>query len=151
MRWVRSIDTSKAEALPGVKAVVTRDDFHDLPVGVRARRARCWSTTATSTRNVMAREKALYDGHAVAAVAATSERIVAQAGARSLIEVDYEPLPSRDRPVLEAMKPRRADPARGSYFTVGVEPAPDEALERRQAWFEFALGDVESGLRRRRK
>ena len=28
---IRSIDTSKAEALPGVKAVVTRDDFHDLP------------------------------------------------------------------------------------------------------------------------
>ena len=28
---IRSIDTSKAEALPGVKAVITRDDFQDLP------------------------------------------------------------------------------------------------------------------------
>jgi len=32
---VKSIDTSKAEALPGVKAVVTRDDFADMPVNMR--------------------------------------------------------------------------------------------------------------------
>ena len=43
------------------------------------------------TRNVMAREKALYDGHAVAAVAATSEAIAREA--LGLIEVDYEVLP----------------------------------------------------------
>ena len=66
---ILSIDTSKAEALKGVKAVMTGadipthplaqppyppiiQDFHDLGL------------------NIMARDKALYDGHAVAAVAA---------------------------------------------------------------------------------
>ncbi|MEJ2014855.1 MAG: xanthine dehydrogenase family protein molybdopterin-binding subunit [Limibacillus sp.] len=57
---IRSIDTSKAEALPGVKAVVTRADFAtDVEEG----------ETANVLENVMAGEKALYEGHAVAAVA----------------------------------------------------------------------------------
>ncbi len=69
-----SIDTAKAEALPGVKAVVTRDDFHDMesefvPAGEMLVNYR------DMVRNVMAREKVLYDGHAVAAVAATSTAI----------------------------------------------------------------------------
>ena len=68
---IRSIDTSKAPALPGVKAVVTRDDFQDMasefvPAGEMLINYR------DVVRNVMAREKALYEGHPVAAVAATS-------------------------------------------------------------------------------
>src|SRR6185295_3940294 len=58
---IRSIDISKAEKLPGVKAVITRDDFKEPPSELRD----VWV-------NVMAREKALYEGHAVAAVAAIS-------------------------------------------------------------------------------
>jgi len=86
---IKSIDTSKAEALPGVKAVVTARDVVDFPVdksvmlGIQDMRWMC--------RNVMAREKALFPGHPVAAVAATSEAIAAQAC--DLIEVDYEVLP----------------------------------------------------------
>ena len=86
---IRSIDTSKAEALPGVKAVVTAKDIVDfpfdtpVPLGIQDMR---WMT-----RNVMAREKALFHGHPVAAVAATSEAIAAEAC--RLIEVDYEVLP----------------------------------------------------------
>src|SRR2546425_754285 len=69
-----SIDTSKAEALPGVKAVITRDDFADqpsefIPAG------EMMMNYKDVVRNVMAREKALYEGHAVAAVAATSTAI----------------------------------------------------------------------------
>ena len=65
-----SIDTSKAEALPGVKAVVTRDDFADqssefIPAG------EMMMNYKDVVQNVMAREKALYEGHAVAAIAAT--------------------------------------------------------------------------------
>ena len=84
-----SIDTSKAEALPGVKAVVSARDIVDFPVdksvmlGIQDMRWMC--------RNVMAREKALFPGHPVAAVAATSEAIAAQAC--DLIEVTYEVLP----------------------------------------------------------
>jgi len=68
-----AIDTSKAEALPGVKAVITRDDFADqpsefIPAG------EMMMNYKDVVRNVMAREKALYEGHAVAAVAATSAR-----------------------------------------------------------------------------
>ncbi len=86
---IRSIDTSKAAAHPGVKAVVTAADIVDFPVdtpvplGIQDMRWMC--------RNVMAREKALFHGHPVAAVAATSEAIAAEAC--ELIEVDYEVLP----------------------------------------------------------
>src|SRR4051812_45536046 len=86
---IRSIDISKAEALPGVKAVVTARDIVDFPLdksvmlGIQDMRWMC--------RNVMAREKALFPGHPVAAVAATTEAIAAKAC--ELIEVDYEVLP----------------------------------------------------------
>ena len=73
-----SIDTSAAEKLPGVKAVVTSKDILDFPIekgpvmlGIQDMRWMC--------RNVMARDKALFHGHPVAAVAATSEIIAAQA------------------------------------------------------------------------
>jgi len=71
---IRSIDTSAAEKLPGVKAVVTRDDFPDMPI-LHAASGELMINFRDVTRNMMAREKALYDGHPVAAVAATSESI----------------------------------------------------------------------------
>lgn len=86
---IRSIDTSKAEAHPGVKAVVTASDIVEFPLdtpvalGIQDMR---WMS-----RNIMAREKALFHGHPIAAVAATSEAIAAEAC--KLIEVDYEVLP----------------------------------------------------------
>src|SRR6476646_10701546 len=87
---IKSIDTSKAEKLPGVKAVVTAKDIVDFTIekgavmlGIQDMRWMC--------RNVMAREKALFPGHPVAAVAATTEAIAAKAC--ELIEVDYEVLP----------------------------------------------------------
>ena len=87
-----SIDTSAAEALAGVKAVVTSADFADLDedyfVDVRD--------------NCLARGKVLYDGHAVAAVAATTE--AAARDALKLIKVEYEILP-HVTDVDEAMKP----------------------------------------------
>src|SRR5262245_65494591 len=66
---ILSIDTSKAEQLPGVKAVVTRDDFEDqpsefIPAGEMMINYR------DMVRNILAREKALYEGHDVAAVGA---------------------------------------------------------------------------------
>src|SRR5882762_2379677 len=80
-----SIDTSKAEALPGVKAVITREDFADQ-----------------SSEFIPAGEKALYEGHPVAAVAATSTAVAR--AAIKLIEVKYEILP-HVIDVVEAMKP----------------------------------------------
>ena len=125
---IRSIDTSKAQALPGVKAVVTRDDFQDMasefvPAGEMLINYR------DVVRNVMAREKVLYEGHAVAAVAATSTAVAKQA--LKLIEVDYEILP-HVIDVVEAMERRCAAAARGPDHR-GRRAAADRALERRQA------------------
>ena len=100
---IRSIDTSKAAALPGVKAVVTSADFPEQKFeyfGPERVQQNYWHMT----RNIMAREKVLYEGHAVAAVAATSKAIADRALA--LIEVDYEVLP-HVIDVDEAMKPMR--------------------------------------------
>ena len=137
---ILSIDTSKAEALPGVKAVVTRDDFHDMesefvPAGEMLVNYR------DIVRNVMAREKVLYDGHAVAAVAATSNAVAKRA--LKLIEVDYEPLP-HVIDVLEAMAPD-APLLHEDMITEGVEPAPDKPSNVAKV-VEFTLGDVEAGF-----
>ena len=75
------IDTSKAEAAHGVKAVVTRADFADGLEGEN------WNIL----ENLMAGARALYDGHAVAAIAATSS--LAARDAARLVEVEYEVLP----------------------------------------------------------
>src|SRR4030095_12609721 len=80
---IRSIDTSKAEQLAGVKAIITRDDLPDHSNGDRG--------TYDVLYNCMARDKALYEGHAVAAVAAVSAAVARQA--LKLIKVDYEVLP----------------------------------------------------------
>ena len=81
------IDSSKAEALDGVKAVVTRADFSDQVPFAPGMEGEFWNVL----ENVMAGDKALYDGHAVAAVAATSA--LAARDALKLIEVEYEILP----------------------------------------------------------
>jgi CO/xanthine dehydrogenase Mo-binding subunit len=87
---IKSIDTSAAEALPGVRAVITSKDFADQPSEMAAA-GEAMVNYKDMVRNVMAREKALYDGHAVAAVAATSVEIAE--AALELIKVDYEVLP----------------------------------------------------------
>src|SRR6516162_1263268 len=75
---IRKIDASKALALPGVEAVVTSQDLHDpgsriAELGEGAINLRHLSC------NCLAREKALYKGHAVAAVAAVSPHIAEEA------------------------------------------------------------------------
>ena len=138
---IRSIDTSRAEALPGVKAVLTAADLPDHPseyVGPE----RVQLNFAHMTRNVMAREKALYEGHSIAAVAATSRTVAEEALA--LIDVDYEVLPH----VIDVDEAMRADAPllHSDMYTRGVEPAPDRPsnIAKRA---EFGIGDVEAGFR----
>src|SRR5256714_11007161 len=135
-----SIDTSKAEALPGVKAVVTRDDFADqpsefVPAGEMMMNYR------DVVRNVRAREKALYEGHAVAAVAATSAAIARKA--LKLIDVKYEVLP-HVIDVVEAMRPD-APLLHDDLFTVGVEPKPAKPSNVAKR-VEISIGDIEAGF-----
>ncbi len=87
---ILSIDTSEAEKMPGVEAIATSKDLHDpgdttLELGEGAVNLRHLSC------NIFAREKVLYKGHAIAAVAATNPHIALEALAK--IKVAYEPLP----------------------------------------------------------
>src|SRR5204863_6664273 len=136
------IDTSKAEALPGVKAVVTRDDFGDqpsefIPAG------EMMMNYKDVVRNVMAREKVLYEGHAVAAVAATSTAVARRA--LKLIDVTYEVLP-HVIDVVEAMRPD-APVLHDDLFTAGVDPKPDKPSNVAKR-LEIVLGDIEAGFKK---
>jgi CO/xanthine dehydrogenase Mo-binding subunit len=128
------IDTSKAEALKDVKAVVTRADFAEVPFkpGLEGE---FWNVL----ENVMAGEKALYDGHAVAAVAATSA--LAARDALKLIEVEYEVLPH----VTDV------DKAMASDAPVIREGAADYSVPEGMhpnvvRYHESGHGDVEAGF-----
>ncbi|WP_119419166.1 xanthine dehydrogenase family protein molybdopterin-binding subunit [Desertibaculum subflavum] len=137
---IKSIDVSKAAALPGVKAVVTGADFPEqpdqlLPAGEMQVNLR------DVTRNVMAKEKALYEGHAIAAVAATTAAVAQEA--LSLIKVDYEVLP-HVIDVQEAMKDG-APILHPHMRTDGVKPAPEKASNIAKR-LEFNKGDAAAGF-----
>lgn len=95
---IKSIDTSKAEAHAGVKAVVTADDMPETDGGSIVLGEGGATDIKFLQDNVLASDKALYKGHAVAAVAATSPHIAEEA--TGLIEIDYEILP----PVMDVRK-----------------------------------------------
>ncbi|MDA0365056.1 MAG: xanthine dehydrogenase family protein molybdopterin-binding subunit [Chloroflexi bacterium] len=87
---IKRIDASRALALEGVKAVVTYADFPTIEDGI----ADIGETTSNFRwvlDNVLASSKALYFGHAVAAVCATDPHIAEDA--LELIDVEYEVLP----------------------------------------------------------
>src|ERR671933_1773867 len=82
---IRSIDASRAEALPGVVAVVTGE--------LLAQHNLAWMPTLSGdTQAVLATDKVRFQGQEVACVVA-EDRYVAH-DALELIEVDYEPLPA---------------------------------------------------------
>lgn len=131
---IRKIDARKAEALPGVKAVITSVDLPDLTDGD--------ADLYDILDNCMAREKALYDGHAVAAVAAIDARTAREA--LKLIEVDYEILAhvtDVDEAVL-ATAPLIHD----AVFTKGVHPKPTKPSNVAER-SEYGHGDVETGFK----
>jgi CO/xanthine dehydrogenase Mo-binding subunit len=137
---IKSIDTSKAESLPGVQAVVKAVDFPDQDfayIGPERAAANFWHIT----RNILAREKALYEGHAVAAVAASDAATATRACA--LIEVDYETLPN----VID-VDDAMADDAPLLFedmITRGVEPAPTKASNVAKI-LTFEIGDIAAGF-----
>ncbi len=109
---IKKIDTSKAEKLKGVKAVITAADLPDLTGGD--------SDLYDILDNCMARKKALYDGHAVAAVAAIDAKTAKQA--LKLIKVDYKILP-HVTDVDQAVDPK-APLIQEKLVTGGVDPKP---------------------------
>jgi len=90
---IKSIDTSKAEAHPDVRAVVTSADFvlhENKPILLSS--GGIPQNMFQRSSNCLARGKVFYKGHAVAAVAA--DTVHAAEEAMSLIEVEYEILPA---------------------------------------------------------
>jgi len=98
---IKSIDTSKAEALDGVRAIVTHADFSVEDVQEGDLRKTLGNIPIVG-ENALANKKALYKGHAIAAVAALNPHVAEQAV--DLIEVEYEVLPTV-LDVQEAMAP----------------------------------------------
>ncbi|MEO8609215.1 MAG: xanthine dehydrogenase family protein molybdopterin-binding subunit [Chloroflexota bacterium] len=139
---IRSIDTRAAEALPGVKAIVTAADLPSMEDKMVSAGEGGSINLRFQSDNVLARDKVLYFGHAIAAVCATNAHIAEEALA--LIKVEYEVL----KPVLdvrEAMKPGapilhdaiRTDEM-GQKGTVPTNVA---------AHLQIMQGDVEKGFR----
>ena len=124
-----SIKTDKAMAHKGVKAVVTRADF---ATGLEGE-------TWNILENVMAGEKALYDGHAVAAVAATSA--LAARDAAKLIEVSYEVLPHVTD--VDAAMAEDAPVIRAGVADANVPPGLHPNVVR---YHESGHGDVAAGF-----
>jgi CO/xanthine dehydrogenase Mo-binding subunit len=127
---IKKIDTSKAEALAGVMAIATYDDFPNLSPG-----------TQDQAQNLMARDKVLYDGHAILGIAATSEAIAEQA--LDLVEVEYEVL----KPVMnatEAMKDS-AVVLHDDMFTAGYPEKPEKPSNIATR-AELKKGDVGAGF-----
>jgi CO/xanthine dehydrogenase Mo-binding subunit len=116
---ILEIDTRAARALPGVKAVVTSADFADVG-SESVEQGEGAAKLISVSRNCLARDKVLYVGHAVAAVAATSPEIADEAVRR--IEVRYQVLP-HVVDVEAAMAPA-APLLHDDLFTDGVTPKP---------------------------
>ena len=141
---IRKIDTSKAEKLPGVKAVITAADLPDhanTAMDLYDQLENGTQGMYDILENCMARDAVYYDGHAVAAVAAIDAATAMKA--LKLIKVDYEILP-HVTDVDEAVKPG-APLARPNVYTKGVEPKPAKPSNVAKR-VEFGHGDVDAGF-----
>ena len=135
-----SIDTKAAEAMPGVKAIITGADFPELPAEMADGGEEPIDYRDLSHR-IIAREKVLFEGHPVAAVAATSQRLAREAA--DAIEVTYEVLPHVIT-VEEAMA-SDAPLLHDDMFTTGVDPTP-ETPSNVASRFVYEYGDLGAGF-----
>ncbi|MEE8307701.1 MAG: xanthine dehydrogenase family protein molybdopterin-binding subunit, partial [Gammaproteobacteria bacterium] len=137
---IKSIDYELALSMEGVLAVVTADDFVDLR-GASVAGGESPIEFVDLSHNVMARGKVLYNGHAVAAVAAVTREIAAAAVEK--IVVDYEVL----EPVLDiaAAKAPDAPLLDENLITHGYDTPPEQPSNIAQRHF-FKLGDVAAGF-----
>ncbi len=136
---VKSVDTSAAEAMDGVYAVMTGADIpkHDdkvVDLGEGATNLK-WAAD-----NIMADEKVVYQGHAVAAVAAT-DRYLAEVAADA-IKVEYEVLPNATN-VRDALAP---DAPVILEDLVGDDLGEEVRNTNMASHFRHEFGDVEGGF-----
>lgn len=124
---IKSIDVSQAQALPGVRAVITADDVPDIPIGFLKDNRPLKKGKVRSMRDE------------IAAVAATDPDIAAEA--LSLIKVEYEPLPAVFTPE-EAL-------AEGAplLHETDLKGRPLDSNKLKLPW-KLVCGDVEEGKAR---
>ena len=136
---IKSIDTSEADAMPGVLATMTHAD---LPIADDKLIDTGEGTVNVMrhAQNVMADDKALYKGHVVAAVAAVDRNTAQEAASR--IKVEYEVLP-----VVNSVDEAMADDApilipelEGDHLGQKVSPTNVATHFRHQ------IGDPEQGF-----
>jgi xanthine dehydrogenase molybdenum-binding subunit len=125
-----SIDTSRAEAHPGVLAVTISKDFPKPPDQPRVLTSGPAVNIKHLSNNILADDKVLYKGHAIAAVAASSAHVAEEA--LKLIDVQYEVLPSVTS-VEDAMKP-------------GAPQLHDAYKNNIASHSQLKLGDVDKGF-----
>ncbi len=148
---VNSIDATPALAIPGVRAVATAQDLPQ-PSGRAADLGEgAMVNPKFLSNNVLAGEKVLYVGHAVAAVAADSLHVAEEALAA--IKVDYQPLPE----VTDVLKAMEEDAPvlhdrLATFSFAGIQPGglrdEDDAGKGTNVSNHFILekGDAEKGF-----
>lgn len=124
---IKKLDTSRAAAIHGVRGVITSADIPAVRYG-----------TAVRDTTVFARDRVLFMGHAVAAVAATSLEIAEQALAA--IEVEYEDLPSLFDPEVALDSNIRIHPDWESYKALPIISRSGNVAGRAR----IRVGDVEA-------
>lgn len=136
---IKSIDTTQAKALPGVHAVLTGEDMPH--VGDRVAELGEGSVVLSDlSQNVMAQGKALYRGHAVAAVAADNIHIAEEAA--RLIKVDYEVL----EPVLDVHTAMKSGaPILHEKLRTDELGKKSDKPSNVAKHFRFEMGDLKAG------
>jgi len=126
---IKRVDTNKARALPGVKAVVTGDDTPGF-IGLYLQ-----------DRHIFCRQRVRYVGDPIAGVAAINEEIAEQAV--ELIEVEYESLPGVFDPEYGASpEAPLLHPELSKYEVVNfIFPEPDSNISNH---FRIRKGDVDA-------
>ena len=148
---IKSIDTSRALAMPGVRAVLTAAELAQPSGKVEDIAEGSMANAKFVCNNCLAEDKVLYKGHAVAAVAATSPHIAEEA--LSLIDVEYEVLPGVFN-ALDAMKKGApllhetlATLTNGNIRMGGLRSGDDLSEGSNIAnHFVYEVGDMEKGF-----
>ena len=138
---IKSIDTSQAEALPGVMAVVTSKDLAPVPDRLATVGEDAVLSLKYLSNNILAGDKVLYKGHAVAAVAAENPHDAEEA--LKLIKVEYEVLPSVIN-AEDAMKPDA--PILHDHMNTASLGDPTPQKTNIAAHQSLKLGDLDEGF-----
>jgi xanthine dehydrogenase molybdenum-binding subunit len=141
---IKSIDTSKAEALPGVHAVITHDDF-PAPAEPTMQTIRGPMPTMWDIERLLARRKVLFKGHPIAAVCADDAHVAEDAV--ELIEVEYEVLPAVTSldDALAPDSPELHDDGLSSLVDGLFEPVEGRSPNVART-IEMGFGDLDAGF-----